>query len=98
VGHGIAVACVATVYGVGSANIFFLPAANKLRARIRHAASVKEMILEGITGIVEGRNPTLIRMKLESFDPNPARPKKPKTAREGKTASSAAAQTASAGD
>ena len=76
VGHGIAVAFVATVYGVGSANIFFLPAGNKLRARMRQATLMKEMVLEGIVGIVEGLNPTLIRMKLEAFNqPQPAKRK-----------------------
>jgi chemotaxis protein MotA len=80
VGHGIAVAFVATVYGVGSANIFFLPAASKLRARMREAGVLKEMILEGVTGIVEGLNPTLIRMKLESFDANPVKSKPAKRA------------------
>ena len=69
VGHGIAVAFVATVYGVGSANILFLPAANKLRAKLREAVALQEMILEGVAAIVEGLNPTLIRLKLESFDP-----------------------------
>ncbi|MGA2039210.1 MAG: flagellar motor protein [Bryobacteraceae bacterium] len=69
VGHGIAVAFVATVYGVGSANIFFLPAANKLRAKLREAVALREMVLEGVAAIVEGLNPTLIRLKLESFDP-----------------------------
>ena len=73
VGHGIAVAFVATVYGVGSANIFFLPAAGKLRARIRQAAILKEMTLEGVAGIVEGQNPTLIRLKLGSYDPQSAK-------------------------
>jgi chemotaxis protein MotA len=68
VGHGIAVAFVATVYGVGSANIFFLPAGNKLRARMRQSILTKEMILEGIVGIVEGLNPTLIRLKLDAFN------------------------------
>jgi chemotaxis protein MotA len=67
VGHGIAVAFVATVYGVGSANLFFLPAASKLRARAGEVARVNEMILEGVIGIVEGLNPTLIRLKLESY-------------------------------
>ena len=71
VGHGIAVAFVATVYGVGSANIFFLPAAGKLRARMREAMLLNEMILEGVIGIVEGLNPTLIRMKLDSYCPRP---------------------------
>ncbi len=97
VGHGIAVAFVATVYGVGSANIFFLPAANKLRFRMRQTTAIKEMILEGVTGIVEGRNPTLIRLKLESFDPTPARTKKPRAAKKGEPASKAAAPSA-AGD
>jgi len=69
VGHGIAVAFVATVYGVGSANLFFLPAANKLRTKLRETVALQEMILEGVAAIVEGLNPTLIRMKLESFDP-----------------------------
>jgi chemotaxis protein MotA len=81
VGHGIAVAFVATVYGVGSANILFLPMANKLRARGRTASLLKEMMLEGVVGIVEGLNPTLIRLKLTSYDVNPvAKPKPPKAA------------------
>jgi chemotaxis protein MotA len=67
VGHGIAVAFVATVYGVGAANLFFLPAASKLRARAREALVLKDMILEGVAGIVEGLNPTLIRMKLKAY-------------------------------
>ncbi len=83
VGHGIAVAFVATVYGVGSANLFFLPAANKLRARVRRAALLKEMMLEGVIGIVEGLNPTLIRLKLEPYDPRPVRAKPtPKAAKQ----------------
>lgn len=76
VGHGIAVAFVATVYGVGSANIFFLPAGAKLRARLHQARVLKEMILEGVIGIVEGLNPTLIRLKLESFNQDPEPVKK----------------------
>ncbi len=76
VGHGIAVAFVATVYGVGSANILFLPMANKLRVRARAAARLRDMTLEGVIGIVEGLNPTLIRMKLDSYNDD-----KPKSAR-----------------
>jgi chemotaxis protein MotA len=67
VGHGIAVAFVATLYGVGVANIFFLPVAGKLRARVRAAVMLKEMALEGVAGIAQGLNPTLIRLKLESY-------------------------------
>jgi chemotaxis protein MotA len=86
VGHGIAVAFVATVYGVGSANLFFLPAAAKLKARIRDKAMLHDMILEGVIGIVEGLNPTLIRMKLESYNPAP----QPKPAKKGADDRSAA--------
>lgn len=67
VGRGIAVAFVATVYGVGSANIFFLPAANKLRARLQQELQIRELTLEGVVGIVEGLNPKLIRLKLEGY-------------------------------
>jgi chemotaxis protein MotA len=79
VGHGIAVAFVATVYGVGCANILFLPIASKLRARGRSAILLKEMMLEGVIGIVEGLNPTLIRLKLTSYDvaPKAAKGSKP---------------------
>src|SRR5262249_38299365 len=91
VGHGIAVAFVATVYGVGSSNLFFLPAANKLRARMRDVVLTKEMILEGVIGIVEGLNPTLIRMKLESFSPPEPEPKKAKAGKGAKAAAGVAA-------
>jgi chemotaxis protein MotA len=67
VGRGIAVAFVATVYGVATANLVFLPAANKLKARIHNDVQAKELILEGVSSIVEGMNPKLIRIKLEAF-------------------------------
>jgi chemotaxis protein MotA len=78
VGHGIAVAFVATVYGVGSANILFLPAANKLRARMHQVTLLRDMTMEGVIGIVEGLNPTLIRMKLQAFNQHPRKPPKTK--------------------
>ncbi|MBZ5726997.1 MAG: flagellar motor protein [Acidobacteriia bacterium] len=84
VGHGIAVAFVATVYGVGCANIFFLPVANKLKARMHEATLLRDMTLEGVVGIVEGLNPKLIRMKLEAYHPPPEQPKK--AAKSAKTA------------
>jgi chemotaxis protein MotA len=96
VGHGIAVAFVATVYGVGSANIFFLPAASKLRARAHQATVLREMILEGIVGIVEGLNPTLIRMKLDAFNPQPAVKAKAQPAAKAPAKSPAAPQPVSA--
>lgn len=67
VGRGIAVAFVATIYGVGSANVFFIPAANKIRARLRAETHIRELMLEGVAGIVEGLNPKLIRSKLEAY-------------------------------
>ena len=67
VGRGIAVAFVATIYGVGAANIFFLPVAGKLRMRIREEQVLKEMALEGVISILEGMNPRMIEVKLESF-------------------------------
>ena len=91
VGHGIAVAFVATVYGVGSANLFFLPAGSKLRARMHRARVLKEMVLEGVVGIVEGLNPTLIRLKLEAFNQEKAEPKKEKDKQEKSAAPAKAA-------
>lgn len=67
VGHGIAVAFVATVYGVGLANIILIPAAAKIKARIEHESVLKELMLEGVVAIVEGMNPKLIRIKLEAY-------------------------------
>jgi chemotaxis protein MotA len=67
VGHGIAVAFVATVYGVAAANLFFLPAAGKIKARVSRSMQAKELMLEGVTSIVEGMNPKVIKTKLEAF-------------------------------
>jgi len=67
VGHGIAVAFVATVYGVALANILLLPAAAKIKSRIERDTELKELKLEGVIAIVEGLNPKLIRSKLDAF-------------------------------
>src|SRR5579871_1331605 len=67
VGRGIAVAFVATVYGVAAANLFFLPAANKIKARGQKDVQLKELLLEGVESILEGMNPKMIRSKLEAF-------------------------------
>ena len=91
VGHGIAVAFVATVYGVASANLLFLPAAGKLRAHLRAATMLREMAIEGIAAIVQGLNPTLIRLKLESYCVEESPAKAPKKAKaETKNAPAAA--------
>ena len=67
VGKGIAVAFVATIYGVGAANILFLPAAGKLKIRMREQQMRREMLLEGVISILEGMNPRMIEIKLNSF-------------------------------
>ncbi len=67
VGHGIAVAFVATVYGVALANLILLPAGAKIKARLEQSLEDKELILEGVIGIAEGMNPKLLESKLGSF-------------------------------
>jgi chemotaxis protein MotA len=66
-GAGIAVAFVATVYGVGSANLILLPVAAKLRNRAVRRARRREVILEGVLAIQEGQNPRLIDQKLRGW-------------------------------
>lgn len=73
VGHGIAVAFVATIYGVGLANLLLLPAASKIRARAEELTQYRELVLDGVTSIVEGLNPKLIRLKLEAYLDDTAR-------------------------
>jgi chemotaxis protein MotA len=73
VGHGIAVSFVATVYGVGIANLFFLPVAGKIKARAQQDLQIKEMMLDGVSAIVEGLNPKLVRAKLEAYDQGSAK-------------------------
>jgi chemotaxis protein MotA len=67
VGRGIAVAFVATIYGVGLANLFFLPFAGKMRIRIRDTQQRREMMLEGVISILEGMNPRMLELKLAGF-------------------------------
>ena len=67
VGRGIAVAFVATIYGVGIANLFFLPFAGKMRIRIQDSHRRREMMLEGVISILEGMNPRILEVKLSGF-------------------------------
>jgi chemotaxis protein MotA len=69
VGRGIAVAFVATIYGVGVANLVLLPIAAKIRAHCALEMRLREMVVEGVVCIAEGLNPRLIHRKLESFLP-----------------------------
>jgi chemotaxis protein MotA len=74
VGRGIAVAFVATIYGVGSANLLFLPWAGKLKIRIREKQVVHEMILEAVLAIMEGVNPRALEMQLRRYQSRPSKP------------------------
>jgi chemotaxis protein MotA len=67
VGRGIAVAFVATLYGVGAANLVLLPVAGKLKIRIRGEQIIREMTLEGVVSILEGMNPHMLEEKLLGF-------------------------------
>ena len=67
VGKGIAVAFVATIYGVGSANLLYLPVAGKMKRRIREEQLSREMTLEGVASIIEGMNPHILETKLLGF-------------------------------
>lgn len=64
-GSGIAVAFVATIYGVGLANLFFLPAGNKLKAIVRQQSRFEETVVEGLAAIAEGENPRIIEARLQ---------------------------------
>jgi chemotaxis protein MotA len=66
-GTGIAAAFTATIYGIASANLVFLPAANKLKAAIGHQSRGREMMLEGLVAIARGENPRNIESKLQGF-------------------------------
>lgn len=67
VGPGIAVAFVATVYGVGAANLVFLPLAARLRSLSRQAALNREVVIEGAVAIQQGIHPTLVDGHLRSL-------------------------------
>ena len=66
-GHGIAAAFTATVYGIGLANLFFLPVASKLKVAIQAQTQVREMVIEGMMSIAQGENPRSIEAKLQGY-------------------------------
>jgi chemotaxis protein MotA len=66
-GHGIAAAFTATVYGIGLANLFFLPVAAKLKLIIQRQTQLREMIIEGMLSIAQGENPRAIEAKLQGY-------------------------------
>jgi len=66
-GESIAVAFIATLYGVASANILWLPMGNKLKVKTQHELMGRELSTEGVLAIQAGENPRIVREKLESF-------------------------------
>jgi len=67
-GSGIAVAFVATIYGLVMANMLFLPMASKLKTIIQSQSKFREMFVEGIVSISQGENPRNIEMRLQSYN------------------------------
>jgi chemotaxis protein MotA len=66
-GKGIAAAFVATIYGIGIANLFFLPVASKLKVAIQGLSQAREMVIEGMISIAQGENPRSIEAKLQGY-------------------------------
>ncbi|MCY1442242.1 hypothetical protein D9M71_586040 [compost metagenome] len=60
-------AFVATIYGVGLANLLLLPVGNKLKSIVLRHSSYREMLMEGLLSIAEGENPRSIELKLQGF-------------------------------
>jgi chemotaxis protein MotA len=73
VGRGIAVAFVATIYGVGIANLFFLPCAGRIKAVMHRRQVLRELMLEGVIGILDNTNPRALEKKLSAYLHEPRR-------------------------
>jgi chemotaxis protein MotA len=71
VGYGIGTAFVSTIYGLALANLFLLPVAQRIRARVADNFETRELIMEGVLAIAESGHPAVIRMRLISFLRNP---------------------------
>ncbi|MBZ0156316.1 MAG: flagellar motor protein [Alphaproteobacteria bacterium] len=67
IGGGIAVAFVATIYGVGSANLLLLPLGKKIMNRLKEEVFMRELIIDGILGIESGVNPYFLKARLNAF-------------------------------
>jgi chemotaxis protein MotA len=68
-GQGIAVAFIATLYGIFSANVLFLPLAANLRGKSEEEAFRRKMVMEGILAIQAGHNPRVLEQRLLAFFP-----------------------------
>lgn len=68
-GHGIAAAFVATIYGVALANMFMLPMAARLKGLISKQSQMREILIEGLVSIAQGDNPRQIEARLQGYMP-----------------------------
>jgi chemotaxis protein MotA len=66
-GHGIAAAFTATIYGIGAANLIFLPFANKLKGVVAQRVRERELLVAGLIAIAHGENPRNIEAKLQAY-------------------------------
>ena len=92
-GHSIAVAFIATLYGVGAANLIWLPVGSKLKQKSATEVWLRELTVEGVLGVQSGDNPRMLREKLEAQLP-PARRAKEATSPAGAGAVQAVAGSA----
>jgi chemotaxis protein MotA len=74
-GSGIATAFVATIYGVGSANLFFLPMGGKIKLKTKELVLARQLIIEGLVSLAQAENPKMIEEKLNGYLPESQRPK-----------------------
>jgi chemotaxis protein MotA len=74
-GSGIATAFVATIYGVGSANLFFLPMGGKIKMKTKELVLARQLIIEGLVSLAQAENPKMIEEKLAGYLPESQRPK-----------------------
>jgi chemotaxis protein MotA len=74
-GSGIATAFVATIYGVGAANLFFLPIGGKIKLKTKELVLARQLIIEGLVSLAQAENPKMIEEKLAGYLPESQRPK-----------------------
>jgi chemotaxis protein MotA len=74
-GSGIATAFVATIYGVGAANLFFLPIGGKIKLKTIELVLARQLIIEGLVSLAQAENPKMIEEKLSGYLPESQRPK-----------------------
>jgi chemotaxis protein MotA len=74
-GSGIAVAFVATIYGVGVANLFFLPMGGKIKLKTKELVLARQLIIEGLVSLAQAENPKMIAEKLSGYLPESQRAK-----------------------